>query len=246
MTSQADFDQFVTSQRGVRRLILRDLAAWWATVEHLSAAEVKREARAFLPLLARTYGEVSSAAAADFYEAARGSSVAGRFVAEMAESSAARQALRQAGWATAPLFGGDPATALGRMGIVADAAALQDGRNTVIHNTRRDPQKPRWARVPVGKTCAWCLMLAGRGAVYRSQDSAGGAGQFHGGDCDCQPVPSWDHGNDLPPSYDEGRLFGLYDRARADAGSGDPKAITRALRRLDGGVHVNDGVLPRT
>lgn len=242
MTSQADFDLFVESQRGIRTLALSDLAAWWATVEHLAPSEIKAEAEEFLPLLAQTYGEVSSVAAADFYDAARAESVAGgRFSASLAPSGAAEQAARQVGWAAVPLFARDPASSLARMGSVVDAAALQDGRDTIIHNSVRDRSGPRWARVPVGKTCAFCIMVASRGAVYRSADTAGR--DFHAA-CDCQPVPSWDHGKDLPPSYDEGQLFGLYDRARADADSGNPKAITAAIRRLDGGIHVNDGVAP--
>ncbi len=242
MTSQSDFDQFVESQRGVRRLALRDLAAWFQTVQHLSPSDIRREAQGFVPLLARTYGEVSAAAAADFYDAARGDSAArGRFTASLADSQAAQQASRSVRWATDPLFAGDAVGALDRLGKVADAAALQDGRNTVIQNSERDPAKPRWARVPVGKTCAWCVMVASRGAAYRSAASAGEAKDFHD-HCDCQPTPSWDRGDDLPPDYDEGGLFGLYDRARADAGSGDPKKITAALRRLDGGIHVDDGV----
>lgn len=243
MTSQAEFDRFVESQRGVQRLVARDLAAWWSTVEHLSPSEIKASAAEFLPLLSHTYGEVSAAAGADFYETARASSAArGRLTATLSDNGAARYAAKNVGWATAPLFGGDPAAAMGRMSVVADGAARQVGRDTVMHNNRRDPSNPRFARVPVGKTCSWCLMLASRGAVYRSAASAGDAGQYHGGKCDCQPVPSWDHGKDLPPSYDEGELFGLYDRARADAGSSDPRAITKAIRRLDGGIHVNDGV----
>lgn len=245
MTSQADLDRYVASQRGVRRLALRDLAAWWSTIEHLSPAEQKAAAEEFLPLLARTYGEVSATAAADFYEQSRASSgVAGLFAAQIAPSSAAAQARAATGWAVQPLFSGDPAAALTRMAKVADAAALQHGRDTLIANGERDPKRPRWARVPSGKTCAWCLMLASRGPVYRSAASAGGAVKFHD-DCDCQPVMSWDGGRDLPEGYDEGELYGLYERARADANSGDPKKITAALRRLDGGAHVNDGVTPR-
>lgn len=240
MTSQADFDLFVESQRGIRTLALRDLGAWWETAKSLSPSVLQAEAEAFLPSLAEAYGEVSSVSAADFYDAARAESVAdGRFAASLAPSGAAEQAARQVGWATAPLFARDPASSLSRMGSVVDAAALQDGRDTIIHNSLRDRSRPRWARVPVGKTCAFCILLASRGPVYRSADTAGR--DFHAS-CDCQPVPSWDHGKDLPPSYDEGELFGLYDRARADADSGRPKAITAAIRRLDGGIHVNDGV----
>lgn len=245
MTSQADFDSFVESQRGVRRLLLRDLAAWWAAHQDARPSDVKREALGYLPALAARYGELSAAAGADFFDAARGDAgVTAKFRSVLPKSGAAEAMARSAVWTVDPVFYGDQAAAFGRMSIAVDAAALQEGRDAVMFNVRRDPARPRWARVPVGKTCAWCLMLASRGARYRSRESAGGAGQYHGGSCDCQPVPSWNNGDDLPPSYDEGALFGLYERARADAGNGHPKAITRALRRLDGGVHVSDGVAP--
>ena len=47
----------------------------------------------------------------------------------------------------------------------------------------------RWARVPVGETCAWCLMLASQGAWYLSEESALGksAGHYHN-DCNCIAV----------------------------------------------------------
>ena len=244
MTSQADFDRLVESQRGVRRLLKRDLLAWWVSVEHLSPSEIRAEARSFLPLLAATYGEVSATAAADFYDASRAdSSARGRYAATMPRLVARTPVARNVKWATDPLYGGDMEGALGRMLAVTDEAALQEGRNTIMHNAQRDPAKPRFARIPVGETCAWCLMLASRGAVYRSAASAGAAGQYHGGDCDCEPVASWDGGKDLPPIYDEGYYFEMYDRA--ESGSGDPREIAKAMRRLDGGRHVRDGVKPR-
>lgn len=244
MTTQADFDQFVESQRGVRRLLERDLLAWWVSVEHLSPSEIQAEARSFLPLLAATYGEVSATAAADFYDASRDDSRArGRFTAALPRIVARTPVSRNTGWATAPLFNSDPEGALGRMLLITDEAALQEGRNTIMYNAQRDPARPRFARIPVGKTCAWCLMLASRGAVYRSAESAGAAGQYHGGACDCQPVASWDHGKDLPPSYDEAALFDIYERARGhDTDWFDTKAIAARIRRLDGGIHVSDGV----
>lgn len=47
----------------------------------------------------------------------------------------------------------------------------------------------RWARVPVGDTCAWCLMLASNGAWYLSEKTAIGAdpGHYHDG-CNCIAV----------------------------------------------------------
>lgn len=47
----------------------------------------------------------------------------------------------------------------------------------------------KWARVPVGDTCAWCLMLASQGAWYLTRESALGeeAGHYHDG-CNCIAV----------------------------------------------------------
>lgn len=64
--------------------------------------------------------------------------------------------------------------------------------NCVSHNGYRDSFKPRFARVPSGtETCRFCIMLASRGAVYKSSDSAGATGHFHA-NCDCRIVPIWD------------------------------------------------------
>ena len=49
----------------------------------------------------------------------------------------------------------------------------------------------RFARVTSGRnTCAFCLMLAGRGAVYHSRKSAGEMNRFHR-HCSCKVVPSY-------------------------------------------------------
>lgn len=47
----------------------------------------------------------------------------------------------------------------------------------------------KWARVPVGETCAWCLMLASNGAWYLSEETALGtsANHYHS-DCNCVAV----------------------------------------------------------
>lgn len=61
-----------------------------------------------------------------------------------------------------------------------------------IENARRDPDRPRFARVPQGeKTCDFCLMLASRGPVYLTAESAGAYTKFHA-HCDCKVVPFWD------------------------------------------------------
>lgn len=246
MTSQAEFSAYVEAQRGVRALALRDLAAWWATLTDLEPDRVRDAAREFMPILANTYGEVSASAAADFYETARTASTArGAFEATMPDSDAALMAARSVRWATDPLYTGDPDAALSRMGAAVDEAALQQGRNTIMLNAKRDRATPRFARVPVGKSCAWCYMLASRGPVYRSAETAGAARKYHA-KCDCQPVPSWDQGKDLPEGYDFEAMYETYLRARGGEGENwfDTSEITARLRRLDGGSLVSDGVGP--
>lgn len=47
----------------------------------------------------------------------------------------------------------------------------------------------KWSRVPVGDTCAWCLMLASQGAWYLSEKSALGESSDHYHDgCNCIAV----------------------------------------------------------
>ena len=60
-----------------------------------------------------------------------------------------------------------------------------------IENVRQDPDEPRFARVPQGeKTCDFCLMLASRGPVYLTEETAGAFTKYHA-HCDCKVVPFW-------------------------------------------------------
>lgn len=65
------------------------------------------------------------------------------------------------------------------------------GRMHVQNNIRMDPTQPRWARIPKGETCEFCLMLASRGFDYLTEETASLGGSFHNGACDCAVVPSW-------------------------------------------------------
>ncbi len=63
-------------------------------------------------------------------------------------------------------------------------------RLTQRFTAEKDPSKPRYARVPQGATCEFCIMLASRGFVYWSQESAGKFNGYHRDD-NCQIVSSW-------------------------------------------------------
>lgn len=76
----------------------------------------------------------------------------------------------------------------------------------VAANAKRDPKKPRWARIPTGaETCQFCIMLASRGFVYHSEETASHA-HAH---CDCRIVPSWDK-SQLVQGYDPDKYYDMW------------------------------------
>lgn len=56
---------------------------------------------------------------------------------------------------------------------------------------RKGKARLRYARVPSGPTCPFCLMLASRGFAYVTPESAGQLGKFHDR-CDCRIVAGHD------------------------------------------------------
>lgn len=74
-------------------------------------------------------------------------------------------------------------------------------------NAKNDPKKPRWARIPTGAdTCQFCIMLASRGFVYHSEETASHA-HAH---CDCRVIVSWDKNNPLVQGYDPGKYYDMW------------------------------------
>jgi hypothetical protein len=66
--------------------------------------------------------------------------------------------------------------------------ALDGGRDTIVDTTRADPAARGYERVTSGNACDWCVMLAGRGAVYHSAESAGDGDAWHD-HCGCSAEP---------------------------------------------------------
>lgn len=152
-----------------------------------------------LPPLADAYGEASATLAADWYDELRDQAgIAKRFAAVPADAIPREQAEALARWAVGPMFAADPAkeTALAKaQGGVQRLVANMD-RLTIAKSTGLDPAGARFARVASAGGCPFCRMLAGRGAVYHSEATAGGH-QYHD-HCHCIVVPSWDD-IDVPP-----------------------------------------------
>ena len=67
------------------------------------------------------------------------------------------------------------------LSMVIDRAIKRSAQFRMMENTRASGQ--RFVSVLVGKTCAWCIMQATRGPVFRRNDL------FWHDECDCELVP---------------------------------------------------------
>ncbi|MDR1447693.1 MAG: hypothetical protein LBI63_01835 [Candidatus Ancillula sp.] len=88
-------------------------------------------------------------------------------------------------------------------------------RNTLELLSEKDRACEKFARVPRGaKTCAFCIMLASRGFVYKNKSRAGDVQKFHSV-CDCTVVSSWTRKDDpLIKGYKLDAYKIMYENAR--------------------------------
>jgi hypothetical protein len=214
---------------GVETLAVADMVdAWGSIPDRPEAAEP--EIRQLIDEMVDGYHPVATTIAADWYEDLRTEAdVPGRYTASLAQRPPAEMTAQTASWAAGGLYVsrekalGDAAAAVQRIIGIGD-------RSTISLNVRRDRSGPRWARYASASACAFCAVVASRGAVYRSEDTA--AGKYHK-HCRCIAVPVWNPQRD----YDEAPYVAdwrqSYDQARSDVG-GDFKAILSHMRKNAG------------
>jgi len=79
---------------------------------------------------------------------------------------------------------------------------LNGGRETIVATVESDRSALGWARATSGAACAFCLMLASRGPVYKGAKTA----EFHAHDsCSCTVEPVYRRDADWPPGAREAR-----------------------------------------
>lgn len=127
-----------------------------------------------LPMLTATYGAAAATLAADWYDDLRDDADAsGRFTAIPAEPVMDKTE-PLARWAAGPMFTAEPdVTATisrasgGLQRIIADT-----DRDTIMASVQSDPAPTGYRRSASTSGCAFCKMLATRGATYNSAASA--------------------------------------------------------------------------
>lgn len=230
--------QYVTAQNGAVRLALIRLQRVWSTLDHSDVEATRRVMHEAWIETLRTYGDVTATLAADRFEELTG------YPPAMVRPVDPERANARLGWALDPLATGAAQQAWGRVRQLTDELVKQPGRSTMIRSSAEN--NIRFARVPTGaETCAFCYMLASRGAVYASRKSAtetkGGMSSYHG-DCDCrvEPVRGDDDLERLrADGYDPDGLYQAYLVARDAASPNDHFATKEILSELRNVLDTN-------
>ncbi|MGW7597212.1 VG15 protein [Streptomyces antimycoticus] len=212
-----DADRQRRAQRGVTRLLVRDM-------RRLRRLIIPSRLQATVPdwieavrALVGEYGAASASLAADYYDAQRvAARVTGTFTVPLLDPPPDEQVGNSLRWATKDLWPRDledPATteaqkapletrleqAEKKAEAVVQKLVTDQGRGTVQNAVQRDRQAVAWARSAALGACAFCRLLAVRGAVYK-QDTV----KFRAHDgCHCMAIPVF-----------RGQRFELSDKAK--------------------------------
>lgn len=154
------------------------------------------------------YGEAAATAAAEMYDAiAKGSgrTIGGPYRAAFPAATPDYHEVAKAVVGTAKTE---------NPGIISDAVSRlvkRTGVDTTMQNAIRDGAE--WAWIPVGDTCAFCLMLASNGWQRASKAAlAGGHAEHIHANCDCTYAVRFDRKSGVQ-GYDPDKYKKMYDEA---------------------------------
>ncbi len=121
-----------------------------------------------------TYTDMAAQASADFYDAAREMAVGERMGATAISGYDPRKTEGAVRGFVRFVLDGRVETFNEQVLQRIDYEMKRSAGESMFSNGRRDPRRPKFARVPTGtETCDFCLMLASRGFVYSSEATAG-------------------------------------------------------------------------
>lgn len=222
------------AQSEIRRLVearMSEIVDYLAGVPGLTPQQFRNSLIVQTNLVVSQYGDVAASMAAEWYDDMRLSEgVRGSFRAlpqpSPYDADAVEGMVRRA---VAPMFDEVPdVTAV--MRTVAQNAGkyvLGASRETVRKNSFIDPKGVGFQRIARPGACDFCIMLVGRGAVYKKETAFFAS---HG-DCNCAAVPSWDRG---APEVD----VDLYEASKRTTGMSE-SALKRHRSTVDAYLEAN-------
>jgi hypothetical protein len=196
-------NRYRAAQIGLTRLLVRDVRGLRRLILPSRLRESVPDWLTAVNAIVDQYARTSASLAAEFYDAQReAAGVPGTFTVPVADPPPPDQTGASLRWATKDLWPRDPedpkttdaqrepldvrlAQAEKKAEQVAQKLVTDTGRGTVQEAVRQDRQATAWARSAALGACAFCKLLAARGAVYK-RDTA----DFRAHDgCHCGVVP---------------------------------------------------------
>lgn len=177
---------------GSRGALEAELTEWMGGHPGAGTAEIRREAERMMRGRVQEADKAAASLAAQWYDA-QGRAAGMRLDRAVTSVSFDEATVeRVAHYQARKLEDGDIPGFVEMCSELVGNDAVRSLNATIMRNAARDKRKGvKFARVTSGRnTCPWCLMLAGRGAVYHTRESAGAMGQFHR-HCSCKIVPSF-------------------------------------------------------
>lgn len=237
MPTQAEVEEHREAVAALVLLAQADMTTATAGVDLENARRVAAVVRDLFPEIAATYVPAVSVVSADWYEVLRfDADVPEPFTASVLDVPDADDLQDAVGDMLTPLFDTTETPTVDATTTVLDGLAetlvTSADRQTVQANAAQDRARPVYARHASANACAFCRMLATRGADYASEESALrvvlGRGSRKLGEkyhdwCRCTAVPEWHKGT--------------YEEAPYVADWRD--AYTKATRELGGAKDVN-------
>lgn len=230
MPTRAEVEALRSAQAELTRLVEAELADFYSTIREQPPAAVRNTLLEFVPALVDEYGDVAATVSAEWFEATIGGNVT---MATPVRREALERGVRSA---AGHLWTPAADEIVGSLALRVDKWVKQQGRETIVLSSDRN--NVSWARIPTGAhTCAFCYMLASRGAVYGTEDAA----KKSHGKCDCviSPVRGDD---DWPEDYDPDELYAVYQEAFY-ASDGSTEGVLAEMRRQNPDL-LTDGIQP--
>lgn len=228
-----------------------ELVQLWPALPADDVPQLKAELPDVMLALVAEYGSMAAVLAADWYTELRQEAEAETsYLTVLAATATAEAMASEIGYAGSGAYT-SPTKALIDAAAVLDKFVAYGQRDTIDLNVNMDPEPGvTWARMAQGDACAFCAMLATRGADYRSQGSAivvTGAGsrpsrqgkrapgeKYHD-DCRCVATPVFT-GLDYEYPAETALWASLYDDAvkNLPTGARNTKAVLAYMREHGG------------
>ena len=163
-----------------------------------NVAAIREGSKSIMNAVTQQYDEAAASFAAQFYDTQALDAASDLPVAITDTAYSEELVDKVARYQVRKLLAGDVEAFAKACGELAQNSLKQSLNATILANCERDEkQGVRYARILVGhENCKFCIMLAGRGAVYHSRRKAGELNHYHRR-CDCKIVPDFEGGDPM-------------------------------------------------